>query len=214
MARVFVLVVLTLLGSQAGWAKLDPSFLKPPFFKNGNFKKWYGPLRIAPRNRCAPYNPLDYDYSSYLSRARIIEHYSGVAYGPYEGRVFTPEDDIHVEHIVARAEAHDSGMCGQSFNQKQAFSIDLLNLTLASASVNREKSNKDLSEWLPPYNRCWFVARTLEVRAKYDLSINKKEARDAYNILSKCEDKDFQIKVFEAKKSHSQTENCASLLAH
>ena len=67
-------------------------------------------------------------------------------------------DDRDIEHIVARSEAHDSGLCGRDGNTKRAFARDLLNLTLASPSVNRhQKVDKDLAQWLPALNQCWYV---------------------------------------------------------
>ena len=53
---------------------------------------------------------------------------------------------------------------------------DLLNLTLASPSVNRhQKTDNDVAEWLPDLNRCWFVDRVVQVRRKYDLTIDQRE---------------------------------------
>ena len=78
-------------------------------------------------------------------------------------------------------------MCAASADTKRAFARDLLNLTLASPSVNRfQKSAKDVAEWLPSLNACWFVARTLEVRRKYDLTIDRAEADAAERTLSMC----------------------------
>ena len=45
--------------------------------------------------------------------------------------------DTDIEHIVARSEAHDSGLCAASAAVKAAFARDLLNLTLASPRLNR-----------------------------------------------------------------------------
>ena len=78
--------------------------------------------------------------------------------------------------IVARSEAHDSGLCATDAATKRQFASDLLNLTLASAEVNRsEKSRKDATEWLPDLNRCWFASRVVEVRQQYALTIDRSE---------------------------------------
>ena len=62
---------------------------------------------------------------------------------------------------MAAAEAHDSGLCGRSPEEKAAFANDLNNLTLASPGLNRQKkSDTDAAEGLPPNARCWF-ARTV-----------------------------------------------------
>ena len=64
--------------------------------------------------------------------------------------------------MVATSEAHDSGLCAAPPSVKAVFASDLLNLTLASPRVNRHsKGAKDVAEWTPALNACWFVARTL-----------------------------------------------------
>ena len=62
--------------------------------------------------------------------------------------------------MVARSEAHDSGLCAADLATRHRFATDLLNLTLAGPRVNRyEKVDRDAAEWLPAQNRCWFAAR-------------------------------------------------------
>ena len=57
------------------------------------------------------------------------------------------------EHIVARSEAHDSGLCAADSETRREFASDPLNFTLASPAVNRsQKSGKDAAEWLPDCN--------------------------------------------------------------
>ena len=77
----------------------------------------------------------------------------------------------------ATSEARDSGLCAASGSVRAAFASNLLNLTLASPAVNRhQKSAKDVAEWTPDLNKCWFAARTHEVRRKYGLTIDRTEA--------------------------------------
>ena len=85
----------------------------------------------------------------------------GIIYGPYTGTWFANRRETDIEHIVARSEAHDSGLCKVDAGTKRRFSSDLLNLTLASPSVNRyQKVGNDVAEWLPALNRCWYADRT------------------------------------------------------
>ena len=35
----------------------------------------------------------------------------GKVYGPYSGRCFASRSETDIEHLVARSEAHDSGLC-------------------------------------------------------------------------------------------------------
>ena len=119
---------------------------------------WRG-ITVAPENRCSPYDPDDYRYSPSVE-PRIVQAQGGI-YGPYTGTWFGSIRETDIEHMVARSEAHDSGLCAASPATWSEFASDLLNLTLASPSANRhQKSDNDVAEWLPDLNQCWYVDRT------------------------------------------------------
>ena len=118
----------------------------------------------------------------------------GGVYGPYTGRWFNSSRETDIEHIVARAEAHDSGLCAADQETRQRFAADLLNLTLAAPSVNRyEKRARDASDWLPRLNRCWFAARVVAVRRKYKLTIDQREADTLSHVLAACASNDMIV---------------------
>ena len=101
-------------------------------------------------------------------------------YGPYTGRWFASPRDTDIEHIVARSEAHDSGLCAADAASQRRVASDLLNLTLASPAVNRtHKNDKDAAAWLPDLNQCWFADRVVAVRRKFGLTIDPREAARA-----------------------------------
>ena len=115
----------------------------------------------------------------------------GGIYGPYTGTWFNSIKDTDIEHIVARSEAHDSGLCAADPDTKDEFASDLINLTLASPSVNRhQKSDKDAAEWLPDLNQCWYVDRIIQVRLEYGLTIDRMEADAIDAVLTGCESTD------------------------
>ena len=146
----------------------------------------YRGIAVAPEHRCAPYDRADYRYSQSVE-PRIVASL-GKVYGPYTGTCFGSMRETDIEHMVAVSEAHDSGLCAASASVRAAFASDLLNLTLAAPGVNRhQKSARDVAEWTPPLNACWFVDRTLEVRRKYELTIDPAEAAAAERILSRCD---------------------------
>ena len=145
---------------------------------------WRG-LAVAPERRCAPYDADDYRYPQSVED-RIIGELGGV-YGPYTGRWFASKSETDIEHMVARSEAHDSGLCAADRATRRRFATDLLNLTLAGPRVNRyEKVDHDAAEWLPAQNRCWFAARVIAVRQRYGLSINQREADALDQVLAGC----------------------------
>ena len=86
---------------------------------------------------------------------------------------------------MARSEAHDSGLCAVEAATRRRFAADLLNLTLASPSVNRhQKTDNDGAEWLPDLNQCWFVDRVVRVRQEYGLTIDQREVDALEAVLS------------------------------
>ena len=108
----------------------------------------------------------------------------GQVYTPYTCKLFDIRADgtaaTDIEHIVALAEAYDSGLAESQF---RTFAGDLDNLTLADPAVNRsQKSDRDAGEWKPPQNSGWFANRVVSVKQKYDLSVNPAE-RDALQSM-------------------------------
>ena len=165
-------------------------------------ESWRG-LVVAPEDRCSPYDSDDYRYSQSVEQ-RIVTSMGGIVYGPYTGRWFDNTSETDIEHIVARSEAHDSGLCDASAETRRRFASDLLNLTLASPEVNRsQKSGKDASEWLPKLNRCWFASRVVEVRREYALSVDEHERDILEGILSGCTST--EMVVLDAPEGTSKT---------
>ena len=151
---------------------------------------WRG-LAVSPENRCSPYSAKGYTYPQSVE-PRIVAAQGGQIYGPYTARCFNSIRETDIEHIVARSEAHDSGLCSASDQTKRNFSRDLLNLTLAHPDVNRcskptGKCDKDATDWLPDMNQCWFAATVVAVRLKYNLTIDRREADALERVLSKCD---------------------------
>ena len=139
-----------------------------------------------------------YDRSRYASISNadihIADTYGGI-FGPYEDACFDDYRDVHVEHIVAMKEAHDSGMCSAGYATRLNFSIDLVNLTIASPEVNIEKSAKDAAEWTPQFNECWFADRVIEVKRKYQLTIDTAEKEALEDILELCSANDLELAI-------------------
>ena len=109
---------------------------------------------------------------------------NGQVYTPYSCLAFnitangTAATDI--EHIVALAETHDSGIADE---RRRDIASDLDNLTIADPTVNRsQKSDRDAAEWMPARHGAWFAERVIQVKLEYGLSIDPAE-RDALEAL-------------------------------
>ena len=169
---------------------------------------WRG-ITVAPEDRCSPYDSDDYNYSPSVE-PRIVEDLGGI-YGPYTGTWFESIRETDIEHIVARSEAHDSGLCAADAATRAEFASDLLNLTLASPSVNRhQKSDNDVAEWLPDLNQCWYVNRTVQVRREYGITIDRAEAQAIDRVLAGCQLTDMIVLAPGASATATPTPTAAA----
>ena len=102
-------------------------------------------MTIAPEDRCSPYLASDYRYPPSVE-PQIAARLGGVR-SKYTGQVFHSLQETDIEHIVARSEAHDGGLCSADRETRRAFAADLLNLTLAAPRLNRyAKKAKDAAD--------------------------------------------------------------------
>ena len=109
---------------------------------------------------------------------------NGQVYTPYSCIAFditangTATTDL--EHIVALAETHDSGIAD---DRRRDIASDLDNLTIANPTVNRsQKSDRDAADWMPARHGAWFAERVIQVKMEYGLSVDPAE-RDALEAL-------------------------------
>ena len=159
---------------------------------------WRG-IRIAKEERCSPYNrSKDYPYSQSIEEA-IVKSQNGQIYCPYTGKFFHSTKETDIEHIVSLSEAHDSGLCAASAEIKKQFASDIINLTLAGPTTNRqEKKGHDAGEWMPENNKCWYIDRIIKVKKAYNLSVNPKELVALEEGLLEC---DSFLMVFKSRPS-------------
>ena len=145
---------------------------------------WRG-LTVTAEERCSTYDPDDYSYPQSVE-ADIVDRLGGI-YSPYTCETFDSTRETDIEHIVARSEAHDSGLCAADAATRERFARDLLNLTLASPALNRnDKRDKDAAEWQPDQNTCWFAQTVVDVRRAYGLTVDPQERDALERMLAGC----------------------------
>ena len=150
---------------------------------------WRG-LRV-----CTERLPDGYDRDAFGTGYRSLEDEIIAALPPTmkkDGQVYTPYSCIafdvtpsgtaatDIEHIVALAEAHDSGI---DDDRRRDIASDLDNLTIADPTVNRsQKGARDAAEWMPTRHGAWFADRVIRVKLEYGLTVDTAE-RNALEAL-------------------------------
>lgn len=117
---------------------------------------------------------------------------SGLWKDKYTGKTFTNPKDLDIDHFVPLAEVNKSGGNKWAKEKKIAYANDLTNqetLIAVSASQNRAKGDKDISEWLPENKNyhCNYAVRWVIVKKTWNLTINEKEQSAIDKILKKCD---------------------------
>ena len=144
---------------------------------------WRG-LVVAAEVECMDYASANFRHSPSVEQ-KIADNLGGW-WSPYDGTAF-PNEESDIEHIVAKSEARDSGLCAASAEIQKRFTNDMDNLTLAAPTLNRyEKVAKDAAEWQPEHNLCWFAGRVLAVKLEYGLTVNPQEAAALDAMLEGC----------------------------
>lgn len=118
----------------------------------------------------------------------------GESEDPYSGdHVVHDRDDVEfnrtpfdIDHVVSLSDAYHSGGHAWEGEQKREFSQDQENLVASLASINRQKSDSNLNEWLPPSQDRYYeyVSTVVYVKDKYDLSMTQAEYDVAESILN------------------------------
>lgn len=136
----------------------------------------------------------EYSYDRHKILRLIGQTQGNRFYRPYTNQCASSLKRMDVEHIIAMEEAHDSGLCKADNATRKAFAESMINLTVADCYLNRcnhgQKCAKDVAEWQPAENKCWFAERTLEVRREWGLTIDPTERDAVKAILDECESTD------------------------
>ena len=140
-------------------------------------------------------NAAGYDRSDYEHNSGELCDTSGT--DPYTGLAFSAAT-CDVDHLVAAAEAHESGGYNWDAATRGRFGDDALNLVASRDCVNRSKGSSDMAEWsgvqsgtcagttLTTAGRCFWAARTVSVKYRYNLAVDTAERTALSNALTQC----------------------------
>jgi hypothetical protein len=108
---------------------------------------------------------------------------------PYDGISYTKDSALDIDHLVPLAEAWRSGAWAWSALQRQNYANDLTEpkaLVAVSLGLNRQKGDRDPSSWLPPLDKCGYMANWITVKHKYSLTVDLIEADTLSAALIQC----------------------------
>lgn len=101
---------------------------------------------------------------------------SGKWISPFTGNTIYNASEIDIDHIVPLSWAWGHGADSWSKSKRVTFANDPANLLSVEASLNRQKGDKGLNNWLPPKNRCQYISRFLRVYKAYGLQLTHSES--------------------------------------
>jgi hypothetical protein len=109
----------------------------------------------------------------------------------YDSYTTDNPDELEIDHVVALAEAWDSGADTWDPARREAFANDLDHpaaLRAVTAATNRSKSDRDPAEWQPPNRDGWCTYATdwTTTKIAWDLAADQTEANVLTNMLRGC----------------------------
>ena len=116
----------------------------------------------------------------------------GVLDDPYSGRTIEfrrgegTSDDVQIDHVVALSDAWQKGAQQWSRERREEFANDPLELVAVDGPLNQAKGDGDAATWLPPRNRCPYVARQVAVKLRYGLWVTAAEREAMVDVLTDC----------------------------
>lgn len=118
----------------------------------------------------------------------LVDPYGGERIGFVRGP--GTSNAVEIDHVVALADAWQTGAQQWSGDKRVRFANDPLGLLAVSGTLNRRKSDSDAASWLPPAKgyRCAFAARQVAVKAAYGLWVKPAEKDALARVLSRCPD--------------------------
>lgn len=112
-------------------------------------------------------------------------------YSYYDNAYWTQPADVDIDHMVALAEAWDSGARNWTTTRRRAFANDLgdyRSLVAVTDNVNQSKGDRDPAEWMPPYAsaRCRYIQEWVAVKIRWRLTVNTAEKSALTNWANSC----------------------------
>jgi hypothetical protein len=110
-------------------------------------------------------------------------------YSYYDGAYWTNPADLDIDHMVALAEAWDSGARNWTTSRRQSYANDLgdvRSLVAVTDNVNQAKGDQDPTTWMPTLDRCRYVAEWAAVKTRWRLTVDSAEKSALTSHANSC----------------------------
>jgi len=113
---------------------------------------------------------------------------SGTWFDPYTAKTYTQPSDIDTDHVVPLANAWRSGASSWDDERRERYANDPEVLLSVEDNANQAKGDKGPEAWKPPNEEEWcdYAQRWIQIKAKYDLSVNEQEKAALDQMLGTC----------------------------
>ena len=118
----------------------------------------------------------------------------------YDNAVWGSDDDVDIDHLVALAEAWDSGAKRWTPRTRDNYANDLgdgRTLLAVTDNVNQSKGDQDVAEWLPPRRsvHCRYVKDWLTAKIRWGLSQDSAERDALEDVVAGCTNSTITVTV-------------------
>jgi hypothetical protein len=176
-------------------AKLDVKGRAP---KTGFDRDEFGPAwSDVDHNGCDTRNDIlkrDLEDETFKSGTHDCIVLTGTLDDPYSGKTIkfkrgqSTSTAVQIDHLIPLSDAWQKGAQQWTDAKRKEFANDPMNLMAVDGPLNGQKSDSDAATWLPPRKayRCTYIAKQIDVKAKYKLWVTSAEKDAMKGILDSC----------------------------
>lgn len=124
--------------------------------------------------------------SCIVEQGQLLDPYTATAISFKRG--ISTSSKVQIDHVVAVSDAWQKGAQAWSYEKRNRFYNDPLNLLAVSGSANAQKGDSDAASWLPSNKtfRCEYIARQISVKRKYQVWVTTAEKAAMLRVLKSC----------------------------
>jgi hypothetical protein len=108
---------------------------------------------------------------------------------PYDGKRYSNPSKLDIDHLVPLSEAWRSGASQWTNAQRERFANDLESpeaLVAVTLNLNRSKGDRDVTDWLPPSDKCSYISSWVKIKVKYSLTVDLRESKALLKESEAC----------------------------